>query len=448
MAGMPGILIRIGAETRDAIQGINKVERAIGQSLGPRGRVTSLLRSAGPALAAGVTAAAAGIAAVSIDAAKAASQDQDAQARLARTLRNTLGATEGVTSAVEQYIDKASKLTGITDDELRPGFERLIRSTRNVGKAEKLNNLAMRISLQTGKSYGSVVQALARANDGTVTSLKRLGITIGPQARNFAELTAAQKAQAKAEDEAARVRETAGPKSDAYAKAIAKVAAAGAKVAQINGAGVDWIAELNGQFSGAIATDAGTYAGKIRRINTAIGELEESFGKGVLDGITSVTDQIGTFDEKLYDMQGDAEVVGKAIGTLAVDVLGYAADFARGLQAIPTAWNDWINTISGGVTNVREWLGNIPFAGGNPLAIDSTTAAAMRRAQDAQHARNLAAYNAIVNPPGTALTASRLDTYSASESYNQSRYNTRAADATGRGDARGAQRNARTRQRP
>jgi len=39
MATMPGILIKIGADTTDAIDGLNRVERALGPAADRRGEV-------------------------------------------------------------------------------------------------------------------------------------------------------------------------------------------------------------------------------------------------------------------------------------------------------------------------------------------------------------------------------------------------------------------------
>jgi len=62
--------------------------------------------------------------------------------------------------AVEAQILKTSLLTGKTDDELRPSFERLVRSTKDVEEAQKLQALALDISAGSGKSLEAVSNAL------------------------------------------------------------------------------------------------------------------------------------------------------------------------------------------------------------------------------------------------------------------------------------------------
>jgi len=428
---------------------VSKFQKGLGRAGKSAQSFGSRVKDAGKVAAAGLAIAAAAAVAVSAEAVKAAAADEDAQKRLARTLKRTTKATDAQVAAVEAYVDKASKASGIPDDEIRPGLERLVRSTKSTTKAQRLSTLAMRISLQTGKSYGTVVQGLVRANNGSVTSLKKLTDTLGPQAQNYLDLTAAQKNQTRAEEDAARVRETSGPKSKEYAKALDKVNDAARKVAQIKGNGVDWITELNDQFKGAIATDAGTYAGKLRRIDTALGEIEESFGRGVLEGIAGTNDEMGTFDDRVYEMQGNAQTLGRILGDIGADSLGAATNFAIGLQSIPTVWDNFINQISGGVTNAREFIGNIPLPGGNPLALDSATADAMRRDLDRQLARNNQTLSQIVNGPAAA-PVSRLDTFSASSLYtvDPSRHKKNRDIAEKRADARTAQKEARTGNRP
>ena len=61
---LPGLVIKIGANTKDAIDGLNKVNRAIGQSASGTAKMNAMLAKAGPAFAA--AAAGAGLLAVKI----------------------------------------------------------------------------------------------------------------------------------------------------------------------------------------------------------------------------------------------------------------------------------------------------------------------------------------------------------------------------------------------
>lgn len=123
-------------------------------------------------------AAGAAIGAFAVSAVKAAAEDEAAQLKLAETIRATTGATDAQIKGVERYITQTSIAAGITDDQLRPAFSRLVRSTNDVEDAQKLLNLALDLSAATGKPLESVTNALGRAYDGNTTALGKLGLGI------------------------------------------------------------------------------------------------------------------------------------------------------------------------------------------------------------------------------------------------------------------------------
>lgn len=107
-----------------------------------------------------------------------AAADEKAQRNLALTIENTTAATAAQIAGVEDYISKVSLQIGVTDDELRPAFGRLVRSTKDVEDAQRLLNLALDISAATGKPLEGVANALGKAYDGNAASLGRLGLGI------------------------------------------------------------------------------------------------------------------------------------------------------------------------------------------------------------------------------------------------------------------------------
>ena len=123
-------------------------------------------------------AAGAAIGAFAVSAVKAAAEDEAAQLKLAETIRSTTKATDDQIAGVERYITKTSIAAGITDDQLRPAFSRLVRSTNDVEDAQKLLNLALDLSAATGRPLESVTNALGRAYDGNTTALGKLGLGI------------------------------------------------------------------------------------------------------------------------------------------------------------------------------------------------------------------------------------------------------------------------------
>lgn len=99
--------------------------------------------------------------------------DEKAQKSLTQTLKN-LGlaySTVGVTN----YIDSLQRATGVSEDELRPAFQKLLLVLGDVGKAQSALSLAMDISAGTGKDLNAVSMALAKGYSGQTTALSRLG---------------------------------------------------------------------------------------------------------------------------------------------------------------------------------------------------------------------------------------------------------------------------------
>lgn len=109
---------------------------------------------------------------------QAAADDEEAQLKLAKTIEATTDASNKQIASVEKWITKTSIAIGITDDELRPAFARLVRSTNDVEEAQKLLNLALDLSAATGKPLETVANALGKAYDGNTTALGKLGLGI------------------------------------------------------------------------------------------------------------------------------------------------------------------------------------------------------------------------------------------------------------------------------
>jgi hypothetical protein len=123
-------------------------------------------------------AAGAAIGAFAAESIKNAAADEKAQRLLALTIENTTNATAEQIKGVEKYITTTSIAIGVTDDQLRPAFARLTRSTKDVEEAQQLLNLALDISSATGKPLEAVANALGKAYDGNLNALGRLGLGI------------------------------------------------------------------------------------------------------------------------------------------------------------------------------------------------------------------------------------------------------------------------------
>jgi hypothetical protein len=261
------------------------------QQLETRGQKAAfILKKAGQAAAVGF--AAVGAAALTagkfmLDFAKIAREDQLAQVQLAGTLKATTKATDAQIAAVEDYIDVTQRATGVADDDLRPSFGRLLRSTKDVGKAQKLLNLALDISGRTGKPLTAVVNGLAKASEGQLGALSKLGL--------------------------------------GYDKTELKVKSF--KTIQD---------ELTKEYAGGANEKAKTFEGTMARLEITFGELKESLGTYILpflqqlaDSAIKVSDAFGKggmakaveelkfqLQFLLYDADGQLNAVGQQLNTL------------------------------------------------------------------------------------------------------------------------------------
>lgn len=109
---------------------------------------------------------------------EAAAADEAAQLKLATTIEATTNASSKQIAEVERWITTTSIAIGITDDELRPAFDRLVRSTNDVETAQRLLNLALDLQAATGKPLEAVTNALGKAYDGNTAALGKLGLGI------------------------------------------------------------------------------------------------------------------------------------------------------------------------------------------------------------------------------------------------------------------------------
>lgn len=246
-------------------------------------------KKAGLAFAAAGIAAAAYAVKIGVDGVKAAIEDEAAQVKLATALTNVTGATAAQIAEVEKQILKTSLLTGVTDDELRPSFERLLRSTNDSSEALKLQQLALDISAGSGKSLESVTNALGKGIDGSTGALGKLGI--------------------------------------------------GLSAAQLKTMSMEQItAKLGDTFGGQSAANANTFQGRIARLKVAFGETVETIGFALLPILQKLVDVVTVYVlpivEKFSSLIGskDENGLGKQIDETVAVVKTFAMPIFDGLR--------------------------------------------------------------------------------------------------------------------
>ena len=205
------------------------------------------------------------------DAVKAFMEDDKAAQLLAKSLKNTTGATDAQIASVEDFITKTSIAAAVSDDELRPAMDKLVRGTGDVTEAQNLLNLALDISAGTGKDLGAVSDALSKAFNGQLGPLKKLD----PALAGLIE----------------------------------------------NGATTDEVfAALGDTFKGAASTSANTASGKMKSFGIQMGEFKESVGAAVMpivEKLLPAFTKIGTWISNNVPL---VVTLGAVIGTLAAAV--------------------------------------------------------------------------------------------------------------------------------
>jgi hypothetical protein len=173
------------------------------------------------------------------NAAKAFIEDQREATRLAMAVKNLGIAFEA--PAIEDYIGKLSRLSGVTDSELRPAMQTLLQITGSVTESQKILAQSLDVAAATGIDVATVAEDIGRAYTGNTRGLRKynLGLT-------QAELTTSN-----------------------YA---------------------DIQAKLNQLFAGSNAAQLQTYAGQMSLLSVAAGEASETIGKGLIDAMITVTD--------------------------------------------------------------------------------------------------------------------------------------------------------------
>lgn len=225
-------------------------------------RIGDFSKKVGAAFAVAGAAAAAYAVKIGVDGVKAAIADEAAQSRLATTLRNVVGASNDQIKAVEAQILKNELLYGVTDEQLRPSLDRLVRSTKDVEEAQKLQTLALNIAAGTGKDLQAVTEALAKAHDGNYTALTKLGTGIDAnilKSKDYNAITAA----------------------------------------------------LATTFKDQASNQAETFQGKLDRLKIAFDEGKETIGGFILDALTPLVN--GLVNTVIPAIQGAADKIGTSL---------------------------------------------------------------------------------------------------------------------------------------
>jgi len=269
VAGIANVTIKIGAQTADAVAGIERVNKALGDQMTTSQKASQAIKSA--AVPAAAAFAAVGAAALSFT--KAAAEDADAQTALAGALKRTTGASDAAVKGAEDYIDSLSQQVAIADDELRPALAKLAAATGSVTTGQKQLALAADIAAQAHVPLATATAALVKADQGRYAGLQKL--VPGIDAATIAS-----------KDQAAILEET------------SKLTA------------------------GAATEAASTFSGQQKALEIQMGETQEAIGKGFLPVLTALLPIVKKVSDFISDNTSAVRLLMIAVLAISGAVLG------------------------------------------------------------------------------------------------------------------------------
>jgi hypothetical protein len=223
----------------------------------------SLNSMVGPALIGATAAAGAFAVAIGVQGVQAAMEEEAELTKLGTTLNNLgFGAQ---TEKVNGFLDSLQYSAAVADSELRPAFDRLVRSTGSVEEAQSALQIALDVSVGTGKSLESVSNALGKAYDGNTGALGKLGAGIDATTLKSGDMNAINE-------------------------------------------------QLTATFQGQSEAAANTAAGGMKKLQIATDELIEAFGTGLIGAVGGSAAEIQNAVDRMRALQPAAENVGTAVG--------------------------------------------------------------------------------------------------------------------------------------
>ncbi len=290
------------------------------------------------------------------DAAKAAVEDQKSQALLAKQLENTTGATKAQVAQVEKQIAKLQLTASIADDELRPSFALLTRTTGNTTDAMRLLTLATNVSAGSGKSLQSVTMALSKAYQGKMTALSKLGVPMMESMQNASDYA---KELNKLNQISREVSMTTGKD---HTEALEKLEKQQDKVNRIVAEGIDWEKDLADAFKGAADTAANI--DPYQRMQIIFGEMQEQVGTALLPILEKFSKWLATPEgqKKLQEIVDLIKLIitefSKAVAWV-LDNKDWLVPMVLAVGGLKSAWEG----VTGAITATKVAMEALPLVG-------------------------------------------------------------------------------------
>jgi hypothetical protein len=192
-------------------------------------------------------------------------ESEKAAAKLRTTVSNLGLSFEQ--SGIEAYLQKLSLQFGIVDENLIPGFQRLLIVTKDVAQAQSIFQTALDVSAGTGKDLTAVSTSLSKAYLGDNVALGRLGVGLSKAQLKSASFLEVQKT-------------------------------------------------LNANFGGQASAAVAGYAGDMAKLTVAVDESKEAIGKGLLDAMKTLSGDT-SIDTFTNNMIKSANLIAGAFNSIA-----------------------------------------------------------------------------------------------------------------------------------
>jgi hypothetical protein len=295
MADVRTLKLNLLADVDQFGRSLNKADN---DAKGFAGGLKKYGKMAAAAFAVAGAAAAAYAIKIGVDGVRAAVEDEASQKQLAEALKNTTNATDAQIKSTEAYITKQQLAFGVADTKLRPALANLARATSDVGKAQELTNLALDISASTGRDLETVSLTLAKAYNGNIGALTKLGIPLDENIKKTKDFNVVQ-------DELVRL------------------------------------------FGGAAKANTETYAGQLAIVTERVGELKESIGVALLPTMKTLLEEVNKVAKGFSGE--DPEGLSNRARELAGNFEGDGAFSLGGaLRAVTTAFGNLFSTVTDG----------------------------------------------------------------------------------------------------
>jgi hypothetical protein len=283
------------------------------------------LATFGKAALIGVSAAAVGVGAVSVE---MADKFEISHAKLVAALKNTGASFEQFATPIADAQKKMEQY-GYTNAQTQEALANLTTALKDPQKA--LNDLSMAADLAAFKhiDLATAATAVAKAQEGNLKPLKQIGIDLPVAAGGALALQKANDALAKATENAsaylklhADAVDTTSKYHATYEALLGKVQDAQKKVNDEASAGTTIMKDLGQAIGGQAATQADTFTGKMAALKAQSEDVAKNIGMALIPILESLVGAIKDVVDWFGKHKAIAEAVGIVVGTVLVAAIG------------------------------------------------------------------------------------------------------------------------------